>query len=230
MISAIARSTKRPSLGKATVATLYGVAPRLSYFNGCSGGGRMSFMEAQRFPRRFRRRSSRVRRVTTGPTSPFRRSAWRKRRTSARRVSFLPAKYPALHQAALDTCDALDGWKDGLIADPTTCRSIRPCWNARAAMDRGCLTKAQVVAARRIYAPVLDPKTGAQMSSGLEPGSEMQWGERRRQRTPLDVQRSPQIRGHEGSRIGTSERSTSAGSWSWRERPTAVSCPPHPPS
>src|SRR5258706_4546866 len=33
--------------GQAAAATLYGVRPRLSYFNGCSGGGRMSFMEAQ---------------------------------------------------------------------------------------------------------------------------------------------------------------------------------------
>ena len=36
--------------------------------------------------------------------------------------------------------------------------------------------QAQVVAARKIYAPVIDPKTGAQISSGLEPGSELQWG------------------------------------------------------
>ena len=39
--------------GKATVAALYGEQPRVSYFNGCSGGGRMSFMEAQRFPGDF---------------------------------------------------------------------------------------------------------------------------------------------------------------------------------
>ena len=39
--------------GKATVAALYGEKPRVSYFNGCSGGGRMSFMEAQRFPGDF---------------------------------------------------------------------------------------------------------------------------------------------------------------------------------
>ena len=32
---------------------LCGVAPRLSYFNGCSAGGRQSFMEAQRFPEDF---------------------------------------------------------------------------------------------------------------------------------------------------------------------------------
>src|SRR5688572_14530035 len=39
--------------GKATVRALYGSAPRFSYFNGCSGGGRQAFMEAQRFPEDF---------------------------------------------------------------------------------------------------------------------------------------------------------------------------------
>ena len=39
--------------GKATIANFYGMAPRLSYFNGCSGGGRMAFQEAQRFPTDF---------------------------------------------------------------------------------------------------------------------------------------------------------------------------------
>ena len=38
---------------KATITNFYGTAPRLSYFNGCSGGGRMAFQEAQRFPADF---------------------------------------------------------------------------------------------------------------------------------------------------------------------------------
>ncbi len=38
---------------KAMVAALYGNAPRLSYFAGCSGGGRQAFAEAQRFPDDF---------------------------------------------------------------------------------------------------------------------------------------------------------------------------------
>src|SRR5439155_7405007 len=39
--------------GKAIVAAAFDGRPKLSYFDGCSGGGRMSFMEAQRFPEDF---------------------------------------------------------------------------------------------------------------------------------------------------------------------------------
>jgi feruloyl esterase len=161
--------------GKSTAAALYGVKPRIAYFNGCSGGGRMSFMEVQRFPGDFDG-------VIAGAPGYNRtdvafQTLGMAQATHVTAESFIPAgKYSALHQAALDTCDALDGLKDGLIADPTKCRfdpAVIECKDGDAA---GCLTNPQVVAVRRIYAPVIDPKTGTQISSGLEPGSELQWG------------------------------------------------------
>ena len=38
---------------KSVTGTYYGSAPRLSYFAGCSNGGRQALMEAQRFPEDF---------------------------------------------------------------------------------------------------------------------------------------------------------------------------------
>ena len=161
--------------GKATVAALYGNRPRVSYFNGCSGGGRMSFMEAQRFPEDFDG-------IIAGAPGYNRtdvafQTLGMALATHVSPESFIPAeKYPAIRQAALDKCDVLDGLKDGLIADPTKCQFDPAVLECRGGEGPACLTKAQVVAARKIYAPVVDPKTGAQISSGLEPGSELQWG------------------------------------------------------
>jgi feruloyl esterase len=162
-------------LGKATAATLYGEKPRLAYFDGCSGGGRMSFMEAQRFPGDFDG-------IIAGAPGYNRtdvafQTLGMAQATHVSPESFIPAvKYPALHRAALDTCDSLDGLADGLIADPSACRFDPGVLQCQGADGPGCLTEAQVVAARRIYAPVLDPKTGARVANGLEPGSELQWG------------------------------------------------------
>jgi Tannase and feruloyl esterase. len=37
-----------------------------------------------------------------------------------------PAQLQLLHRAVVNACDALDGVKDGLIADPARCTSTRP--------------------------------------------------------------------------------------------------------
>ena len=161
--------------GKATASALYGSAPRFSYFNGCSGGGRQAFMEAQRFPEDFDA-------ILAGApgfnrTDGAFQSLGAMQATHRDQASFIPpGKYPALHEAALNACDAGDGLKDGLITDPTRCQfdpAVIACTGADAS---SCLTPAQVVAARRIYAPVIDPKTGTQVFAGMEPGSELHWG------------------------------------------------------
>ena len=161
--------------GKATVAALYGTAPRLSYFNGCSGGGRMSFMEAQRFPEDFDG-------IIAGAPGYNRtdgafQSLGAMQATHKDPASFIPAsKYPMLHKAALDKCDAVDGLKDGLITDPRSCKFDPAVLACKGADGPSCLTAPQVVAAQKIYAPVVDPKTGKEVFAGLEPGSEMHWG------------------------------------------------------
>src|SRR5687768_14568784 len=160
--------------GKATVRSLYGSAPRLSYFNGCSGGGRMSFMEAQRFPEDFDA-------IIAGAPGYNRtdgafQSLRAMQATHKDPASFIPAsKYPAIHKAAVNACDALDGLKDGLITDPRKCQFDPQVLACSGADNPSCLTAPQIAAAKTIYSEVTDPKTGKQVFAGLEPGSEMHW-------------------------------------------------------
>ena len=160
--------------GKATVRALYGTAPRVSYFNGCSGGGRQAFMEAQRYPADFDG-------IIAGAPGYNRTDAAFQtiqmiQATHKDPASFIPAaKLPALHQAAINACDGSDGLKDGLISDPSKCRFDPGVLTCKGADGHGCLTMPQVEAARRIYAPVVDPRTKEEVSTGLEAGSELHW-------------------------------------------------------
>ena len=86
-----------------------------------------------------------------------------------------PEKYPLIHNAVLDACDALDGVKDGLLEDPTLCHfdpKVLECKNGDAA---ACLTAPQVEAARKMYSGAINPRTKRQIFPGLEPGSELSW-------------------------------------------------------
>ena len=160
---------------KATITRLLRHGAALSYFNGCSGGGRMAFQEAQRFPADFDA-------ILAGApgynrVEPERADA-DEREGDARQSGEHDSagKYPVIHRAALDACDAQDGFKDGLISDPLSCHFDPEVSQCKAATRPTCLTPPQVEAARKIYAGVKHPKTGEVIFPGLEPGSELNWG------------------------------------------------------
>jgi feruloyl esterase len=161
--------------GKAVTAALFGTPPRYAYFDGCSGGGRQSFMEAQRYPGDFDG-------IIAGAPGFNRTDAafqtiGMAQATHLDAASFIPpAKYPLIHAAAMRACDARDGLEDGLIGDPAQCDFDPGVLRCEGADSATCLTAAQVVAARKIYAPIVDPRDGALVSRGLEPGSELHWG------------------------------------------------------
>ena len=162
-------------LGKAIIVGLYNTAPRYSYFNGCSGGGRQSFMEAQRYPEDFDA-------IIAGAPGYDRtdvafQTLGMNQATHETPESFIPAgKYPLIHNAAMSMCDAHDGLEDGLISDPVNCDFDPGALQCQADDAATCLTEPQVVAARKIYATITDSRTGELLTAGLEPGSELHWG------------------------------------------------------
>ena len=161
---------------KAIATAFYGSGPRFSYWDGCSTGGRMALTEAQRFPDDFDG-------IIAGAPANFSSHQAAQMMSVALAVhqdeaSYIPpAKYPLLHQAVLDACDARDGVKDGVLEDPSRCafdpNSARMCPGEDAA---SCLTAPQVAAARKIYAPIVNPRTRQPIFPGLAPGSELAWG------------------------------------------------------
>ena len=161
---------------KAIIATFYGRPPIEAYWNGCSQGGRQGITEAARYPSDYDG-------VIAGAP------AIEHMRLHAARLalnllvhrsddSYIPSeKYALIHRAVLDACDANDGVKDGLIADPTRCH-FDPARLACTAGDAPtCLTPPQVETVRALYAPLKDASTGRIVSPALlEPGSELGWG------------------------------------------------------
>jgi Tannase and feruloyl esterase len=106
---------------KAVATAYFGNGPRLSYFNGCSGGGRQGLIEAQRFPDDFDGIVAGAPALNTTGRAAFAMSiAQAVHRDEASYIP--PAKYPLIHNAVLDACDAVDGVKDGVLENPKQCK------------------------------------------------------------------------------------------------------------
>jgi feruloyl esterase len=159
---------------KAIIAAFYDQAPAISYFRGCSTGGRQALAEAQLYPADYKG-------IVAGAPANYMThlSAWQLWNAQAVHKdedSYIPPeKYPAIHKAALDACDALDGVKDGLIGEPMRCHFDPAVLTCKGSDGPSCLTPAQVEAARKLYSGAKNPRTGQEVFPGFEPGSELAW-------------------------------------------------------
>ena len=160
---------------KAIVDAYYGGGLKYSYWNGCSSGGKQGLKEAQKFPNDFDG-------IIAGAPANYwthltAGAAWVGQALNKSEGSYIPpAKYPLIHEAAINACDSRDGVKDKLIDDPRKCKfdpKVLQCTGDDAST---CLTAAQVETARALYTPTTNPRTKQPILPGLEPGSESGWG------------------------------------------------------
>jgi tannase/feruloyl esterase len=88
----------------------------------------------------------------------------------------IPAsKYPMIHRAVVETCDTLDGLKDGLIGNPAECRFDFKTLACSGEDVPSCLTSAQVVTAEKVTSPAVSAQTGEVIFPGLALGTELGW-------------------------------------------------------
>lgn len=108
--------------GKALTQAMYGVAPKYSYFNRCSTGGRQGLMEAQRYPQDYNG-------IVAGAPAInwpklMMQSIWSIVVMNSAKDVVPLCKLHAATQAAIAACGAIDGVTDGVIEDRTAAISI----------------------------------------------------------------------------------------------------------
>ncbi|KAI4729577.1 tannase and feruloyl esterase [Aureobasidium sp. EXF-10728] len=107
-------------IGKSITTSFYGVAPKYSYWNGCSTGGRQGLMLAQRSPKLFDGILAAAPAIDwpTFVVSAF----WAQHRMH--RLDAYPStcELMAFRAAAIEACDGLDGLTDGIIGAPGLCK------------------------------------------------------------------------------------------------------------
>jgi feruloyl esterase len=158
---------------KAFITAHYDRGPRLSYWNGCSTGGRQGLMSAQRYPEDFdgivagapANYQTHLHVWDLGVSVPVLKDP---------SAAVPAAKAALLNKAVIQACDAQDKVKDDLLNDPRTCRFDPSVLLCKAGDAENCLTAPQLEAVRRMYAPA-KTKTGELIFPGKEPGSETTW-------------------------------------------------------
>jgi feruloyl esterase len=155
---------------KAIVGAYYSRPPRLSYYQGCSTGGRQGMMEAQRYPEDFDA-------IIAG--APVYNMVHLNISQTALQVHMLknperiipPNKVTLIANASVAACDANDGVKDTIINDPRSCRFDPGVLACKSGDAEDCLSSAQVESARQFYTPV-KTKSGSVVYPGRSPGVE----------------------------------------------------------
>jgi feruloyl esterase len=159
---------------KRAVDHVYGAAPRFSYFNGCSTGGRQALTAAQRYPDDFNGIVGGAPAIFT--TKQAFGQLWFYQAIALGEGALPKEKLPLIHDAVLNACDTLDGAKDGVLENPLACTfdpGVLAC--TAGAAPETCLTAPQVSAVRRVYAGATHATTGERIFPGLERGSELGW-------------------------------------------------------
>lgn len=152
-------------LAKAMTASYYGKPIARSYMAGCSTGGRESMLASQRYPELFDGIVVGAPAMRTGNSNLG--LAWAAvqfNQAAPRDGQGLPivdrifsaSDRKLFLDGLLDQCDALDGLKDGVIANVVACRFKPAALRCKGKKADGCFSAAQVKAIEAAYQPPRD--------------------------------------------------------------------------
>jgi len=156
---------------KLITVAFYGKGPKYSYYNGCSTGGRQGLIEITKFPEDFDA-------ATVGaPANPHvhlhAAGVERSLQLMKNNAPLTQAKVETLHKAVMDSCDALDGVKDGIIGNPEKCHYDPSVLLCKAADGPTCLTAGQLETVKIVFGDV-KTKKGEVVWTGYPAGTELE--------------------------------------------------------
>jgi feruloyl esterase len=164
------------AVAKQLIQTRYGRPVQHAYWSSCHNGGNQGLNEAQRYPEDFDG-------IVAGDPAYYVSHlqagslfiGWVALKDGMNAPGYIPpSKYPAMHRAALDACDAQDGLLDGIIENPPACAYDPVVMQCHGHDQPSCLTAEQVKTAREIYAGAKF-NDGTPIYGGFEPGTELSW-------------------------------------------------------
>lgn len=159
-------------LGKEVSRAFYGQEHDKSYYMGCSQGGRQGFKEAQNFPDDFDGL------VVGAPGLQFSNflswagSLYVKTGDQNASTFIPPSMWTTIHEDIIDQCDHIDGYRDGIIEDPSLCNYRPEALICATGNSTNCLTGDQAHIVREIFSPLygLD---GQMVYPAMQPGPEL---------------------------------------------------------
>lgn len=162
---------------KALVRTFYGKPPGLSYFSGCTMGGRQALNMAQRYPDEFDGVLAGAPALLIAPLlGEFLTWTAVANRDEQGRIILTADKISVLSKAVLARCDGDDGLVDGQIDEPRGCDFEPDSLECPPDADRpDCLTPAQVEVAEKFYSGPTDSRGRRLYPGELTKGSEPNW-------------------------------------------------------
>ncbi len=160
--------------GNALVLQFYANKPGRTYFSGCSNGGRLAMMAAQRYPDLFD--------GIAGGGGIFDLSGnagvhglWLLQSTRDENGNAVidRNKVPVLQREVTSQCDSVDGVEDGVVSRPDLCQPQLDGLQCKADTGDDCFSATEMVAIKRLYqGATVD---GEQVYPGITPGSEFLW-------------------------------------------------------
>ena len=162
---------------KAVAASYYGKQHKNSFLVGFSKGGSAGIKSALTYPEDFDGILSRAPVVRYQDINAIRLPYLYKANTRADGTPILDEDdSPLVHKAAIASCDAVDGLKDGIIDDPRKCNFDPGVLLCKSTFKKGeCLTAEQVGTLRKVYAIPTNDKGQKSYPYPVEVGSEMGW-------------------------------------------------------